>query len=222
MAILDSIWRLLVLAGNGANTGLGQGFHLPVLDGNVGSGQHGGKCVSQAWGLRMTRAETQLAGYYALYEPALARLGKALRAKLRERLPGLTEVVYLYENQNSLVISYSATEKGYEALCSLALNPTGAKLFFAQGPLLAKADRNKLLQGSGKVVRFVELGTVADLGRPDIEALMTAAVLQAKLQLDASATGAIIIKADGQRQRASRARAVAAKKPVRRKPKPKR
>lgn len=38
---------------------------------------------------RVTNAETQLASFFAKYEPAIARLGKALRAKLRDRLPGL-------------------------------------------------------------------------------------------------------------------------------------
>ena len=44
-------------------------------------------------------AETQLARYFAKYEPAMARFGKALRAKLRARLPGLFEIVYVYEIQ---------------------------------------------------------------------------------------------------------------------------
>ena len=71
----------------------------------------------------MTNAETQLASYFAKYEPAMAKLGKALRAKLRARLPGLFEIVYVYENQNALVISYSPTEHGYEGLCGIALYP---------------------------------------------------------------------------------------------------
>src|SRR4026207_1023802 len=70
---------------------------------------------------RVTNAEAQLATYFAKYEPGIAKLGKALRAKLRDRLPGLFEVVYFYESQDSLVIAYSPTENGYEALCSLAL-----------------------------------------------------------------------------------------------------
>jgi len=43
----------------------------------------------------MMNAETQLAGYFAKVEPAMAKLGKALRAKLRARLPGLFEIVYM-------------------------------------------------------------------------------------------------------------------------------
>jgi len=150
-------------------------------------------------------AETQLASYFAKYEPAIARLGRALRARLRDRLPGLFEVVYVYENQNALVIAYSPTENGYDGLCSIALYPSGAKLFFAQGGLLSKADPSKLLEGRGKTVRGVVLNTLADFDRVEIEALMAAALKLAKVRLNASKEGSVIIKAEAQKQRARRA-----------------
>ena len=78
----------------------------------------------------MTNAETQLANYFGKYEPAISRLGKALRAKLRARLPGLFEIVYVYERQNALVISYSPTEHGYEGVCSISVYPRLVKLGF--------------------------------------------------------------------------------------------
>ncbi len=157
----------------------------------------------------MKNAETQLASYFAKYDPAMAKLGKALRAKLRARLPGLFEIVYQYENQNALVISYSPTEKGYEGLCGISLYPSCVKLFFGQGALLSKSDPNKLLQGSGKTARHVVLNTVADFDRAEIEVLMAAALKLAKLRLDASAKGSVIIKAEAQKQRARRATKVA-------------
>ena len=150
-------------------------------------------------------AETQLASYFSKYEPAIAKLGKALRAKLRDRLPGLFEVVYVYENQNALVIAYSPTENGYDGLCSIALYPREVKLFFGQGAQLSKSDPNKLLQGHGKTVRHVVLNTVADFDRPEIEVLMAAALKLAKVRLNASAKGSVIIKAEAQKQRARRA-----------------
>ena len=152
---------------------------------------------------RVTDGETQLANFFAKYEPAMAKLGKALRAKLRDRLPGLFEIVYVYETQNALVISYSPTENGYEGLCSIALYPRWVKLFFAQGALLSKSDPNKLLQGRGKV-RHVVLNSVADFDRVEIEVLMAAAVTLAKLRLDASAKGSVILRAAAQKQRAAR------------------
>ena len=152
----------------------------------------------------MTNPETQLASYFAKYEPAIAKLGKALRAKLRARLPGLSEVVYVYENQNKLVISYSPTGQGYAGLCSFSLDPREAKLYFTQGSLLSKSDPNKLLKGSANV-RYVAMNAAADLDRAEIEALMAAALKLAKVRLDAGAQGEVIIKAEEQKQRAARA-----------------
>jgi len=155
----------------------------------------------------VTNPETQLASYFAKYEPAMAKLGKALRAKLRDRLPGLFEIVYFYENQDALVISYSTTERGSEGLCGIALYPRCAKLFFGQGARLSKSDPSKLLQGSGKTVRHVELNSAADFDRAEIEVLMAAALKLAKLRLDASAKGTVIIRAEAQKQRATRRKA---------------
>src|SRR5580704_13983581 len=153
----------------------------------------------------MTNAETQLASYFAKYAPAMAKLRKALRAKLRARLPGLFEIVYMYENQNALVISYSPTERGYEGVCSISVYPHVVKLGFGKGAELSKSDPNRLLQGQGKTVRYVELNSVADFDREEIEALIAGAVKLAKLHLDPNAKGAMIFKAEAQKQRARRA-----------------
>ncbi|TAJ08689.1 MAG: hypothetical protein EPO68_15540 [Planctomycetota bacterium] len=163
----------------------------------------------------VTKPETQLASYFAKYEPALAKLGKALRAKLRARLPGLHEIVYVYENQGSLVISYSPTERGYEGVCGIALYPDRVQLFFGQGAQLSKSDPSKLLQGSGKTVRHVVLSSVADFERAEIEALLGAALKLAKLRPDSGAKGAVIVKADEQKKRAQKQRAGRAAKPKR-------
>jgi hypothetical protein len=169
----------------------------------------------------MKDAETQLASYFAKYEPARARFGKALRAKLRARLPGLFEIVYVYENQNALVISYSPTENGYEGLCSMALYPDKVSLYFAQGALLAKSDPSKLLQGRSKT-RYVALNALADFDRAEIEVLMAAALKLAKVRLDASAKGSVIIKAEAQKQRARRVTKAARPAPTARKAKARR
>src|SRR5262249_33769118 len=86
---------------------------------------------------RVTNAEAQLATFFAKYEPVMAKLGRALRTKLLARLPGLFEIVYLYESQNALVISYSPTERGSDGLCGIALYPRCVKLFFGQGARLS-------------------------------------------------------------------------------------
>ncbi|MBI5431462.1 MAG: DUF1801 domain-containing protein [Planctomycetes bacterium] len=151
----------------------------------------------------MTHPETQLASFFAKYEPATAKLGRALRAKLRARLPGLNEIVY--ENQAALVITYSPNENGYDGLCSIALYPDRVSLFFGRGAQLSKSDPNKLLQGRGKTVRHVALTSVADFDRAEIEVLMAAALKLANLRLDASANVSVLLEAESQKQRARRA-----------------
>lgn len=153
-------------------------------------------------------AETELASFFAKYPAAIAKLGKALRKKLQARLPGLNEIVYVYESQGSLVISYSASENGYEAVCTLALYEAEVKLFLAHGPQLAAFDAKKLLQGSGKLVRYVELKSASDLERAEIETLIAAALKLSNVQPNPKAQGSLILKADSQKKRAA-----ASKKP---------
>jgi hypothetical protein len=100
------------------------------------------------------------------------------------------------------VISYSPTGQGYDGVCSIALYPSEARLYFTKGALLAKADPGKLLQGRAGV-RYVVLAKAADFGRPEIEVLIAAALKLAKLRLDARAKGEVIIKAEAQKQRAA-------------------
>jgi hypothetical protein len=171
----------------------------------VALGKYGVEEVRRRGGLRVTSPETQIESFFAKYDPATVKLGKALRAKLRDRLPGLFELVYVYENQNSLVFSYSPTEAGADGVCAIALYPDQVKLFFTGGDLLSKSDPNRLLQGRGKAVRFVAMNSIADFDRVEIEVLMAAALKLAKVRLDPSAKGSVIIKAEEQKQRARRA-----------------
>lgn len=152
----------------------------------------------------MTTPETQLASLFAKYEPAQAKLGKALRTKLRTRLPGFFEIVYFYENQHSLVLSYSPTPNGFEGVCTIAVNPDGVKLYFGQAAQLSKSDPNKLLQGTAKTVRFVPLDSLAAFNRPELQSLIAAAIKLVKLLPDPKSPTSLILKADSQKQRALR------------------
>ena len=101
--------------------------------------------------MRVTNDETQIASFFAKYEPAIAKLGKALRAKLRDRLPGLLELVYVYENQSSLVISYSPTQDGDDGVCAIALYPDGVNLFFAAGRSVVEVGSGQAAAGQRQV-----------------------------------------------------------------------
>jgi hypothetical protein len=91
----------------------------------------------------------------------------------------------------------------------MSVYPDSVKLFFGQGAQLSKSDPKKLLQGSGKTVRHVVLKSASEFDRAEIEALMAAALKLAKVRLDSSAKGSVIIKAEAQKQRARRAKKAA-------------
>ena len=160
-------------------------------------------------------AEARVDGLFSRYGPGVAALGRALRAKLRARLPGLLEIVYLYERQDLLVISYSPTERGYEGVCTLSVYPDRVQLGFGQGARLSKADPGRLLRGSGKTVRHLVLETAEEFDRPEVQALIAAALGLAKVRLDPAAKGSLVLRADSQ---AARARRTAKPKPAKRRP----
>src|SRR3954468_24789368 len=98
---------------------------------------------------------------------------RACRAKLRARFPDAVELVY--DNYNFLVIGYGPSPRASEAILSLAAYARGVNLCFLQrGPELP--DPTSILRGSGKVVRNVALGSAEDLARPEVIALIDAAL----------------------------------------------
>ena len=81
---------------------------------------------------------------------------------------------------------------------------TGVSLYFSQGPQLP--DPKRLLRGSGKQTRFIQVEAASQLAHPDVEALIAATIDQARVPLPSKGKGSLSIKSDG------------AKKPPRRKP----
>jgi hypothetical protein len=94
-------------------------------------------------------------------------------------------------------------------VCAIAVYPGRVHLFFTGGARLSKSDPNKLLQGQGKTVRHVVMNSLEDFDRAEIEVLMAAALKLAKVRLDPSAKGPVVIKAEAQKQRARRAKKAA-------------
>ena len=115
----------------------------------------------------------QLAGFLAKFNPPIAKLARAARARLRKRLPGAIEMVY--DNYNALVIGYSPTERPSDAILSLVIFPKRVSVCFIQGKHLP--DPDKLLQGTGNQVRFLRLDEeAAILDTAPVRALISAAI----------------------------------------------
>ena len=65
-------------------------------------------------------------------------------------------------------------------------------------------DPHKLLLGSGSLNRFIRLDSAEVLARPEVEALIAAAITQAKAPLPATGKGKLIIRSVSAKQRLRR------------------
>lgn len=135
-------------------------------------------------------AELHLRGLIAKCTPKYRALARSVRSALRRRFPTAEELVYDYPG--NLMIAYSPTERGSDAVVAFATRATGLALYFAYGSALP--DPKKLLRGSGKLNRFIPLDSVKVLSQPDVRALIAAAVNQAKIPLRETGKGRLIIK----------------------------
>ena len=132
----------------------------------------------------------QLASLISRLEPAHRKLARTARAALRHRFPTAIELVY--ENFHALAIGYSPTEEMAGCIVSLTINPMGARVTFLNGATLP--DPRHVLEGSGDQTRFISLQTAAALARPEVEALIQAAIAQSKVPLPSEGTGNTVIK----------------------------
>jgi hypothetical protein len=145
-------------------------------------------------------AETQLKAFIAKFDAKDQRLIRAVRKALRQRFPTAHELVY--DNYNFFVIGYSPTERPSDAIVSMAARANGVGLCFLHGARLP--DPKKLLLGSGNQTRFIRLESASVLERPEVEALISAAIAQAKAPLGETGRGKLIIRSVSAKQRPRR------------------
>jgi hypothetical protein len=145
-------------------------------------------------------AERQLAAFIRKFSPVDQRLIRTVRAALRKRFPTANELVY--DNYNFFVIGYSPTERPSDAIVSMAARANGVGLCFIHGASLP--DPDKVLLGSGNQTRFIRLDSPQVLERPEVKALVAAAMAQARAPLPAAGRGALIIRSVSAKQRPRR------------------
>jgi hypothetical protein len=145
-------------------------------------------------------AETQLEGFIGKFDPKNQTVIRATRKALRRRLPAANELVY--DNYNFFVIGYSSTERPSDCVVSIAAGANGVGLSFYYGATLP--DPQKVLLGSGSQNRFIRLESAATLMRPEVEALIAAALSQATTPMPPSGKGKLIIRSISEKQRPRR------------------
>jgi hypothetical protein len=137
-----------------------------------------------------TLTNAQLTAIIDHRSPEMAKLTKAVLAKVRARLPGSVEMVY--DKKNALVIGFCSAAKAANVINSIAVYSKWINLYFFEGDTLP--DPDCLLQGSGSMVRSIRVTDAAELDRPAVKALMAAAVDCSEPPLDPTAKRTIILR----------------------------
>jgi hypothetical protein len=133
--------------------------------------------------------------------PAMAKLARAVLAKMRDRLPGSVEMVY--DKKNALVIGFCSAERASNVINSIAVYSKWVNLYFFEGDTLP--DPEGLLQGSGSMVRSIRITDAAQLDRPAVKALIAEARKGAEPPLDPRARRKVVLRQSRQTAPGSRA-----------------
>jgi len=142
----------------------------------------------------------QIDGFIEKFDPAVATLLRSARSILRKQFP--TTIEQVYDNYNFLAIGFCTTERTSDCLVSLAANAKGVSLSFYYGASLP--DPQGILEGSGNQNRFIRLESAETLTRPDVQALLTAAVANAKTVPPSTGAGYSMVKSVSAKQRPRR------------------
>lgn len=135
-------------------------------------------------------AEREVRELVAKFSPERTALVSAMRRLLRARMPSAHEIVYAYRSW--FVISFSPSGQGYEGVLAIRGDAKGVRLYFNRGKELA--DPEKLLTGTGTMVRMIEVETAATLSRPAVKRLMDEAIARSEPAFAAAGRGSIVIR----------------------------
>jgi len=150
--------------------------------------------------------EAQLRFFIENFDPKEQRLIRSVRSAVRKRLPTANELVYDY--YTFFVIGYSPTDHPTDGIVAIAARPDGVRLYLMYRKPLP--DPKKLLLGSGKQARFIRVSAASQLAHPDVEALIAAAIDQARVPLPSQAQartlGRVVIRSISAKRQPGRRR----------------
>lgn len=105
------------------------------------------------------------------YPPAVQELALAARKLMLRAVPKATEMV----DRSAKLIGYGYSSGYRDLICTLIPSQMGVKIGVVRGSQLP--DPTGLMQGSGKVHRYVSLRAITDLKRAGLMPLLKAAVV---------------------------------------------
>ena len=104
------------------------------------------------------------------YDESVSALCLELRGFLFKTLPKIQEQLDL----PARIIGYGYGPKYADTICAIILSKKGIKLGFNKGSELP--DPAEILTGSGKVHKYVEIKSAADIKSPSLKKLLSAAL----------------------------------------------
>jgi|SRR5690606_570326 len=104
-------------------------------------------------------------------EQEVIDLFKDLREYILELHPDCNELVY---HTHALTAVFSISEKLSDAFCMLPIYTSHLNLAFNKGTLLK--DPNKLLTGTGNLIRHIDVKKTSDYRNPKVKALIKEAI----------------------------------------------
>jgi hypothetical protein len=137
---------------------------------------------------RQPNANAEFSGFLSRFPPDIVALVKRCLPKLRRAFPGSYQLVYDYAG--SLLVAFSMSGRGYEAIVTIAIFPRWVRLYFDK----SLPDPKGILQGSGTKVRSVTLKAASDLDHGDIHALIKAAIKHSGVTFPRTRANRMVIK----------------------------
>lgn len=146
------------------------------------------------------KAEAELRALVARQAPKHQRLVAGIRRSLRKLMPTAFEIVYEY--RDSVVCSFSPSDRGYEGVLAVHASDEGVKLCFNRGTELS--DPDKLLGGSGKLVRSMDVTSTTVLTRASVAKLIQESLTLNPVPFSKSGKGDLVIRETTAKKRTKR------------------
>jgi hypothetical protein len=118
----------------------------------------------------MADTTDQVAGFLDTYPPTVRDVALELRRTIMSVIPDVRETL----DRSARIVGYGFGSGYSDTICTIIPSKKGVKLGIARGTKLP--DPNGLMEGAGKLHRYVALGTLADLKRPGLKPLLKTAV----------------------------------------------
>lgn len=118
----------------------------------------------------MAESSDEVARFLATYPPPVCDLALELRRTIVAAIPEIRETL----DRSARMVAYGFGARYADMICTIIPSKKGVKFGIVRGTTLP--DPKGLMEGTGKVHRYVALAKLSDLKRPGLKPLLKTAV----------------------------------------------